>query len=327
MRRALTLAVLVGCGGAQLAQPRSTPTEIGASEELRAQEAREAQGAAATALVEMAEADLTTEAGREVLSFSAASVMAVSTFVMMLGGMAEAESDCFAIQRSESGGTTRTEVRADQCASGAEDQKRSSGVLVLEERETECGEWSSLTLSPWTIHDERACGSTGSPRGTRLYEGRIVSDECQGIVDIDLVLGGEGLDEIDGECRPVRQTALRYRLSNRDGATENAPIGGEGEVGITGVGRATIETIEEKMMSNDCRSEAASGLTRARAGGHVAEARYDGDSECTDPGSAPLYLDGQAAGTTEHACAAGGSGPAPMVPLLLLLAFGRRRRA
>jgi MYXO-CTERM domain-containing protein len=325
LRGALWLSLLLGCGGAQPPQ-RSTPTDIGASEELRAQERQEARGVAAAALAEMAEADLTTEEGREVLSFSAASVMAVSTFLMMLGGMAEAESDCFAIERSESGGTTRTEVRADGCAGNAQDQKRSSGLLVLEERETECGKWASLTLSPWSIRDERACGSTGSPKGTRIYEGRIVSDECQDTVDIDLVLGGDGLDEIDGECRPVRQTALRYLLQSGDAATDNAPINGRGEVGLGGVGRATVETVDETMMSADCRSEAASGLTRARAGGHVAEVRYDGASECSDPGSAPLFLDGQPAGTTEHACAAGGSGPAPLAPLLLLLLVLRRRR-
>jgi len=325
---ALLLGVSVACSPvSQAEEPAPAPTDIGASEALREDERALARGFAGPALAQMPEADLTTEEGQEVLSFSATSVMALSTFMMILGGVAETADPCYDIERAEQDGTERVEVRADDCAgTQPADGRRYDGMLVLEERETECGKWASLTLQSWTIKDDRTCGESGAPRGRRVYEGRIVSDECRDTIDVDLVLGGEGLEELDGECRPVRRTALRYRLSRSGGDAQNAPIGGEGEVGVTGAGRARVETIEQRVISDDCRTEAVSGLTRARADGRVLEVRYDGATECTDPGRAPLFLDGQRAGTTEHACAAGGSGPAPLLPLILLLAFGRRRR-
>jgi len=244
---------------------------------------------------------------------------------MFLGGIAEEPpNDCFEIESSEASGTKRTEIRAERCPSEATDQKHATGTLVLEERETECGEWTALSLHSWTSNDERPCGNTGSPKGTRSYDGRVVVDECQGTFVLDLVIDGEGLEEIDGDCRPVRRTALRYRMTSGDMA-ESEPMNGEGEVGISGVGRATVETIDQQMSRDDCTTEAASGVTRARAGGHVAEVRYDGATECSDPGSAPLFLDGVPAGASEHACAAGGSAAGAFAPLLLLLAFRRRR--
>ncbi len=322
----MALLLLLGCGGAQSPAPQPAPTEIGASDALREEERRADQGPAATALAEMAEADLTTEEGREVLSLSAASTLAVTTMVMVIGGVTETPpNDCYAIERSERDGTQVVDVRADDCPGRQADGQRSSGHLTLESRETECGEWAALTLRSWTTSDPRPCGETGSPTGTRVYDGRVVADGCQGLITVDLVFGGEGLEKIDDECRPVRRTAMRYRLSHRGkDAPPGSPMSGEGEVGIGGVGRAFVETIDETI-DRECRTEAASGVTRARAAGHVAEVRYDGATDCSDPGSAPLFLDGEPAGTTEHACAAGGSGPVPFAPLLLLLVFRRSR--
>ena len=103
-------------------------------------------------------------------------------------------------------------------------------------------------------------------------------------------------------------------------------MNGRGEVGIVGVGRASVETIDEVLGQSTCRSEAQSGLTRASAGGHVAEVSYDGATECTEPGRAPYTLDGQPAGTTEHACSAGGTGSSFGFAALAYFGLRRRRR-
>lgn len=329
--RTCALLLVLGCGGATAAPSEPTePTTIGASDELRAEDARGAEGPVGAALAAMPEADLTTAEGLEVLSFSAASALAMATFTLALGGHAEEDvNECFVVERSESDRGQRTSVRANDCPETQTPERRVSGEMVLEKRQSSCGEWTSLTFRPWTIVDGRPCGSSGSPKGTRTFEGRIVADECAGTMVLDLVLGGDGLQERNGECDPIRQTALRYRLGHDDDALEGgSPLSGRGEVGIAGVGRATVETIDEVIGRETCGTEAVSGLTRARSGGHLAEVSYDGASECTDPGSAPLALDGEPAGQVAYACAAAGSTTgAAALPLAFALLCLRRRRS
>jgi len=325
--RALLLTVLVGCGGASVGTPRAEPTEIGASDALRAEEARLAEGPVGAALASMPEADLTTTEGLEVLGFSAASVFAMATFTLALEMHAEEPSDCLVTERSETADGERTVVRADGCASTTTPGRTMTGELIVETRQSECGKWVALTIRSWSIRDDRPCRTTELPKGTRIFEGRVVSDECTDAMSVQLRISGEGWEDRQDQCQPVRETALRYELRHGgEGLEGGAPMNGRGEVGIVGVGRASVETIDEVLGREDCRTEAESGLTRARAGGHVAEVRYDGATECTEPGSAPYTLDGQPAGTTKHACAAGGTGGGSCLPIALALLFLRRRR-
>lgn len=323
--RALALAVLLGCGGAST-PGTAEPTAIGASAELRAQERREADGPVSASLAAMAEADLTTEEGLEVLSFSAASVFAMATFTLALQAHAGEPTDCIEREHSETADGTRTVVRANECPRDDTPERRMTGELIIETREQSCGEWVGLTLGSWSIVDDRHCGSTEHPKGTRIFQGRILSNECGNTMSIELLISGDGWEERDGVCQPMRETALRYELSHgADGLEGAAPMNGRGEVGIAGAGRARVETIDEVLGRQDCRTEAESGVTRASAGGHVAEVTYDGATECSNPGSAPYTLDGQPAGRTEHACAAGGTPSAFALPCVVLLLLLRRR--
>ncbi len=324
----VVLTLLVGCGGAAATSSEvpAEPTAIGASDALRAEEERLADGPVGASLAAMAEADLTTPEGLEVLSFSAASTFAVATFTLALQAHASDVSDCVTTERSETSDGKRTVVRSNDCASGGSSSRRMTGELIVESRQESCGEWVGLELRSWTIRDDRNCGSTDHPKGTRIFSGRIVSNECANTMTIELLISGEGWEERQGQCHPMRETAVRYQLRHGGGGVDSGPLNGEGEVGIAGVGRARVETIDEVVGQSDCRSEAESGLTRARAGGHVAEVTYDGATECTEPGSAPYTLDGQPAGTTTHACAAGGApSGSTLLPLALVL-LGRRRR-
>lgn len=327
--RPLLLLLLASCGASSTAATReeSAPTPIGARDEPRAAEAgAAAEGPAGAALAQMSDADLTRPEASELLGFSAGSAMTLGTFVLALAAYAdpEAADGCYSVERSERDGVQQVVVRADDCVDALAPQRRVSGTLVVETQPSECGTRTALTLRGWRIRDDRPCEPGGPPMGTQGIEGRVVADECGGTMSLDLLLDGGGLRR--GVCRPSRDTALQYRLEHGEGAREGrSPIAGTGRVGIADLGRAAVETRGEILRSEECATEAMAGTTRASAGGHVLEVTYDGATDCSDPGRAPYTLDGEPAGTTEHACAAGGAPSAWALPLALLLWLRRAR--
>ncbi|MFT5355881.1 MAG: hypothetical protein ACI9KE_003101 [Polyangiales bacterium] len=117
-------------------------------------------------------------------------------------------------------------------------------------------------------------------------------------------------------CRPAQTTGIRYEghFAQTEGRYE---LRGHGVIGNAHSGVVEIES-NQVGEPRECMNESLSGWTRITSRGHTAEVRYDGESECTDPPSAALFVDGTRRGTTTFACAAQpGRGPTPWALALL----------
>ena len=275
---------------------------------------------------EWTEADLTTEGGREVLAFSAGGVMALSAALLLSTGRTVENAEdggCWSVnEEALADGASRATVRGEGCTSG--ETIRISGQVTYERHERACGARTEIAFFDWTQSGSVHCGDGSDATGTLRYNGTLSVDECARTSDLDLRVDGTGTEQLPTGCRDVRTRRVRYQA--RETGPEDAPfIHGRGRVALASAGRADLQTNDQVgPRSEICVTESSTGVTRASAAGHTAEVRYDGAELCTDPGKAPLFVDGTARGEAPYACSAGGSSPA--LPFLAVLLLGLRPR-
>ena len=162
---------------------------------------------------------------------------------------------------------------------------------------------------------------------------KVTGDGRRNHFDLDLLIERDRVSLED--CTTYRETTAIDYVGVVDGmvpsASEPFPKGtwsGSGRTGIAGVGVVEVETKDEVLDRETCRSTPLSGTTTLRSGGNTAVVTYKGASLCEGDGRASLTINGEAQeDLTNVSCGTGGAGPL----VLGLLALGgllvRRRRA
>ncbi len=158
-----------------------------------------------------------------------------------------------------------------------------------------------------------------------------------------------GRIEVDGGSRPRYAIDARFDMSRNDQRPAGQPSWlaidarghvaddgtwqGEGELGAQGLGRVRVRGRAIALDDEVCSHEPLAGTLELRADGHEVVIRYDGASDCDQPGTALWWLDGAPQGELTGingglACSvgSGGRGLGPLALSLLLLLARRRSR-
>lgn len=180
--------------------------------------------------------------------------------------------------------------------------------------------------------EECANGTTYTARQT--LDGTLTrgGSAAKGTFDIDMLMTGTGVTdtcqtstqriaidytgEVDGGFPRTEQDFLRVTTWN-----------GKGRIGLDGLGKAEVETVDEKLDANTCQTEAVSGSTTITSGENKAVITYDGAAQCTLDSSATWTLNGTAQGSLSGVgCSAVGTGAVSAWGLVALGGLLLRRR-
>jgi hypothetical protein len=162
--------------------------------------------------------------------------------------------------------------------------------------------------------------------GTSVVTGSKSKKEFQ----IDVRLEASGQQE--GTCDTSSASGAWEYKGTIDGA--DSPFGagkqtwnGSGRIGYEARGLVHVETKDEVVDGSVCDSEAASGSTTIKSGGHTAVIEYDGATDCEETSTVQWSLDGKAKAEMEGVSCSAMSGPTfPAWSVALLGALGLMRR-
>ncbi|HEX5748958.1 MAG TPA: hypothetical protein VFZ09_22145 [Archangium sp.] len=175
-------------------------------------------------------------------------------------------------------------------------------------------------------------GQTGKNKA--IFDGTIsvtgTASKKEFTIDLRQEAAGQ---QNEGSCDTTNASAAWEYKGTVDGA--DSPLGegkqtwsGKGRIGYETRGLVEVETKAEVVDGSVCDSEAASGSTTIKSGGHTAVITYDGATDCEESSTVQWSLDGKASGELEGIQCSAASGPtfaAWSVALLGALGLMRRR--
>lgn len=165
-----------------------------------------------------------------------------------------------------------------------------------------------------------------------IFQGtsKVTGSKSKKDFEVDIRLDASGQSE--GSCTPSSATSAWEYKGTIDGADTDFGEGkqtwnGSGRMGDSQSGVVEVETKAEVVDGSVCNSEAASGSTTIKSGGHTAVIQYDGATDCDEASTVQWSLDGKATGEMEGVRCSAASGPAFSAwSLALLGALGLMRR-
>ncbi|MCY1078975.1 hypothetical protein [Archangium lansingense] len=175
------------------------------------------------------------------------------------------------------------------------------------------------------------CEASGG-KAQLIFEGtsKVTGSKSKRDFEVDIRLDVSGQSE--GSCTTISATSAWEYKGTVDGADTGFGDGkqtwnGSGRIGDSQSGVIEVETKAEVVDGSVCDSEAASGSTTVKSGGHTAVIQYDGATDCEDSSTVQWSLDGKASGELEGVRCSAVSGPTFSAwSLALLGALGLMRR-
>jgi hypothetical protein len=174
-------------------------------------------------------------------------------------------------------------------------------------------------------------GATGQNKVVFHGTSSVTGGKSKKEFAIDLRLEATGQQNEDS-CDTTNSSGAWEYKGNIDGGDSVLGEGkhtwnGSGRIGYETRGLIEVETKAEVVDGSVCNSEAASGSTTIKSGGHTAVIQYDGATDCEEASTVQWSLDGNAKGEMAGISCSAASGPALSAwSVALLGALGLMRR-
>ncbi|WP_375773256.1 hypothetical protein NR798_21050 [Archangium gephyra] len=287
-------------------------------------------GPAAEALNKYKQASLTSETDVKEWAerSSAPNVYAVAnlaaTLVAVVGGSSGQDANCPVQQKD--GNTTRV-------TGGCTDKNGVEwlGSLELVSEGEDTGNFR-YTYDGFGYQKPFTCeGTTGQNKVVFHGTSSVTGTKAKKEFAFDLRLESSGQQNEDS-CDTTNSSGAWEYKGTIDGADSSFGEGkqtwnGSGRIGYESRGVVEVETKAEVVDGSVCDSEASSGTTTVKSGGHTAVIEYDGATDCEESSTVQWSLDGKAKAEMEGISCSAVSGPAFSAwSLALLGALGLMRR-